>query len=384
MVSLSSSGSSGSSSSMSLSRHRSPDISSLISAASLSTSSSSRSSSARLDVFRSAYASSNSFGQIASFTAAEEGGNIILPTFNQRLSGSDSSSVDSITSSGQYSIQSVTSGFTSNAGSLGSSLGRLLALVSCKDTEEIKTHSRASSFDTLESFDRSSANDEFAAGIDLTESVDSSSANDEFALCVRHAWPPPRALTKDDFSLYDPPLDGNCLFNALEFLKSGRKIDNLGFNGGATSLRSQLMDHLERNQDEIGNDGVTLGAEAIQCDDVLRQYRHVGKSDQLSTLSPEHLTVSDYATIMRDGTPFRCCWGGGLELRIFSKLFSVNVAVYQGEVDDLEFNLLSSYEFNEQSASIYLLYTNGDTHYNAIVAQQGSEVIIESEADQGA
>ena len=112
----------------------------------------------------------------------------------------------------------------------------------------------------------------------------------------------------------------------------------------------------------------------IQKNDVERQIKLSLQNDHDSTNQftwrVPITSVDDYVENMKIHTPWKCCWGDSLEIRLMSKMCSSNIAVYVDEDPSScsgSLKLRDVAEQGPQCPTIYLLYTNGCTHYKTIV-----------------
>ena len=184
-------------------------------------------------------------------------------------------------------------------------------------------------------------------------------------------WPPPHKIDRRNASLHDPELDGNCLFNSfINFFSSLENADNYEMTCGA--LREKAMDHFLGHKDHITHSNTFEELLYIQLPEVREQERNKRKTlpqeqRKLFGKMPKLSTIEDYAKTMRDDTPYKCVWGSILEIYVISNLYSLNVAIYSDRTrGGNTFTLLDSVFVGSEARTIYLLHTNGGTHFNRI------------------
>ena len=150
------------------------------------------------------------------------------------------------------------------------------------------------------------------------------------------------------WSIYDPELDGNCLFKSLSwglFVLNKKLV-------GPSCMRDRLMECLCDNPDTIAGN-----QESITWKDIALLEDHHFPANSLH----------DYAEqIRQEGT-----WGGQLELLIFSTLFRVNVAVYEsiGNGPIYQIKPEQSVIKSENRDTVHLVYA-GQSHYQ-LLCQRG-------------
>lgn len=157
------------------------------------------------------------------------------------------------------------------------------------------------------------------------------------------SWiPSPEVMSHDVVNFYDPPSDGNCLFNAFLYAaEHNNKISTLSITSSA-ELRVLLMDHLTTNRNEDVVDFLTWEELAMsQKSDTENQCRTLSKiksgmmmPNDESEIKTSIITLEDYTDIMKINTPFECCWGGPLEINLLISLFAVNIVIYEDDESD--------------------------------------------------
>ena len=130
-----------------------------------------------------------------------------------------------------------------------------------------------------------------------------------------------KILSKLNLKMIYMEPDGNCLFRAFSSHLYGNQKH---FN----DVRVTLMEYLTNNQEE---------------------YKH---------FCDDNLDISDYiANMSKDGI-----WGGELELRIFSKLYKINVHVHVLNNQDV---------IHENDSEDWIhLYYNDSNHYNILIQSE--------------
>ena len=181
-------------------------------------------------------------------------------------------------------------------------------------------------------------------------------------------YPPPERVHVKDFSHYDPPPDGNCLFKSCCISAQMQNIDSFEEYCSERDLRKSAMEYLLRNREKQAGDFTLEQLAILQTSDVMNQLN----SWPSVTNYKEITTLEDYVQVMKVDTPNQCCWGDSLETRLIANMASVNIAVYCDNVENncSELNLREFIEIDASFPTIYLLYTNMCTHYKAMIPNE--------------
>ena len=189
--------------------------------------------------------------------------------------------------------------------------------------------------------------------------------------------PAPQTICSRDFIWYDPPSDGSCLFNAV--LKCLHKM-NLMTSVLPDHFRSVLMDYLLENKNVAANEIFTWGElTMLQKNDVEEQIHAImnryNDSTNQSMWKLPITSVDEYIENMKIHTPWKCCWGDSLEIKLMSKMCSANIVVYvDGDTSSSTLTLRETVIQGPECPTIYILYTNGGTHYKTIVGQHKVQI----------
>ena len=194
----------------------------------------------------------------------------------------------------------------------------------------------------------------------------------EDTLPFKLPFPAPGTICGRDFIWYNPPSDGSCLFNAV--LQCLHNM-NLMATVQPSHFRSVLMDYLSENRNVAGNEIFTWGELAmLQKHDVEEQIHAImnryNDSTNQSVWKVPITSVDDYVENMKIHTPWKCCWGDRLEIKLMSEMCGVNIAVYVGDDEASSSSTLELRETvvkGQECPTIYLLYTDEGTHYKTIV-----------------
>ena len=222
----------------------------------------------------------------------------------------------------------------------------------------------------------SAENDILSTTSDNQELVPEESVEDNDVHQVSlNKWPPSPEIDRCIANIYDPPLDGNCLFNSfIHFFCGLDNVDN--YEMTCSTLREKAMCHLLDHRDHRTHSHTFEELLDWQLPDVRAHERDKRKNPtqeqrKLFGKIPKLSSIKDYAETMKDGTPHKCIWGSILEIYVISNLYSLNVAVYSERTrGGNTFNLIDSVFVGPEAPTIYLLHTNGGTHFNRICRVQ--------------
>jgi hypothetical protein len=192
-----------------------------------------------------------------------------------------------------------------------------------------------------------------------------------------------------DLVLYDPERDGNCLFKAV--LRGLHEINFMTNVTDPSILRKETMQYLSDNrQHNVGLFSLEDLA-MMQANDVNKQIEsHCYYDNDVSREANEFdwkipiVSLDDYIRNMKIDTPYKCCWGDSLEIRLMSKVYSVNIAVYEEKISNeccSEVILRECFEQGPEYPTINILYTDECTHYKTILAPRPNANYISQGSD---
>lgn len=175
--------------------------------------------------------------------------------------------------------------------------------------------------------------------------------------------------------LYDPEGDGNCLFKAV---LGGLHDLNLMTNvTDPCVLRKETMQYLSENR--TNNAGVFSWEELamMQKDDVMKQIKFYLDNDVCSDEENGFewkipiVSLDDYIKNMIIDTPYKCCWGDSLEIRLMSMVYSVKIAVYEEQSSEVV--LKECFQHGPEYPTVNILYAGEGTHYKTILTPKSNQ-----------
>ena len=196
-------------------------------------------------------------------------------------------------------------------------------------------------------------------------------------------WCRHRRLSSSNVSLMNPPRDGNSLFQACISKLKNCSIQLVTTND-ARDMRYDLMEFLI---DEAENLAIEYEAENLLIVSLIwEDFAMLYASDIEDELhvreiayNTKIMTLRRYAHWMRIATPDRCVYGNTPELHLIAHKFSVNIAIFEVDPDNLHEYVMNSsivVDPNNHDNVIYLL--KDGNHYQRIITSDGLYFIGDS------